>query len=72
MNPFLGHFFHAGNSPLGIFLIVKGDDFDVVGGATDFHATGFVDQVCTGLHGPLVRDTPACSGARGYTDKTNF
>ena len=72
VDAFLGHFFHAGNGALGVFLVVKRHDLHVIGGAADFHAAGFVDPVGACLHGALVGDAPACGRAGSHADKTDF
>ena len=38
MHAFLGHAFHPGNGALGILLVVKGNDLDVIGGVADLDA----------------------------------
>ena len=72
VDAFLRHFFHAGNGALGVFLVVKGDDLDVVGGAADLDATGFIDPRGACFHRAFVRDILARCRARCHANEADF
>jgi hypothetical protein len=72
MDTFLGHFLHTGDGTFGVFLVIEGDDLDIVGFVADLHTAGFVEPGSEGLHGAHIGNTPGRCGSAGDADEADF